>query len=140
MPQIVNNAFAVFTMILLLLIWRGLFTFSLRADKSPTYHLAMGTCAILWAVVFRAAYWDVLPVFVNAVEPGLWAQWGEASGWTAVNIIWDLLLIFGAYHLLTALRLLIPEAERADWPLWRAPFYPHGHIVGRVIRRIRGRK
>jgi hypothetical protein len=35
---------------------------------------------------------------------------------------------------LKALQLLIPAEERHDWPLWKAPFYPHGHIFDRLKR------
>lgn len=139
MPQEINSLFAVATVLVLLVIWRGLFAWAMQRERDAVMHLAMGVSAIIWAVVFRALYWDILPGWVDWVSPGLWETWGNASGWTRVNIVWDLLLIYGGYHLLRALQMTIPEHERNDWPLWRTPFYPRGHIFERVYRWVLGR-
>jgi hypothetical protein len=130
----VNEAFAIGTVIVLLIIWRGLVGWAMQRERDATMHLAMGVSGIIWAVVFRVLYWDVVPTLVDAAAPGTWASWGEATGWTRVNVIFDLLLLFAGYHLLKALQLLIPAEERHDWPLWKAPFYPHGHIFDRLKR------
>jgi hypothetical protein len=134
MPDMVNNIVAIATGIVLLLAWRGFVghTLSWRGTpRSATFHLALGTCALIWAVIFRMAYWDVAPVAFEVVEPGLWGEWAAAVGWTDVNIIFDALLLFGSWHLLRALQMLVPEEERHLWPMWRAPFYPQGNVLER---------
>ncbi len=132
--HLVNSMFAILTTVMLLVIWRGIFAWAMRRERDATMHLALGLSALLWAVVFRVIYWDVVPQIVDWFSPGRWEEWVTLTGWTRINILWDLLLIFGGYHMLKALHLMIPEEERADWPLWRAPFYPHGSVIDRLVR------
>lgn len=134
-----NEVLALLSIITLLVILRGLVRWAFDRDRSETMHFALGVSALIWAMLLRIGYWDVTPVVVEWVWPGQWLVWGTATGWTKVNVIFDILLLFGGYHLLRAMQMLIPEAERADWPLWRAPFYPHGHLFERFWRWMRGR-
>lgn len=134
--HVANFAFAVPTVVLLLLIWWGLLSMVRNQKATITYHMALGVCAIIWSIILRVLYWDVLPVIATALQPGLWEKW---SGWTVVNILWDLLVIFGAWHLSTALWLLIPDTERQHWSRWTAWFYPHRRPLARLYDWIRGR-
>jgi hypothetical protein len=128
---VVNEILALLTVVVLVIVIRGLVSWAFERDRSATMHFALGITTLCGSLVLRSLYWDVLPTLVH--EPS-WDIWGEATGWTKINVVWNLMVLFASYHLLRAMQLLIPERERSDWPLWRAPFYPHGHLVERFIR------
>jgi hypothetical protein len=133
---LVNEVLALLAVLAMMIVIRGLVSWAFEHDRNATMHFALGITALCGSLILRSLYWDVMPMLLSEAS---WYAWGDATGWTKINAAWNLLVLFAAYHLLRAMQLLIPETERAKWPLWRAPFYPHGHLIEKIIRRWRSR-
>ena len=133
---VVNEALALLAVFSMMIVMRGLVSWAFEHERSATMHFALGITVLCGSLVLRSLYWDVLPALM---APAVWEAWGTATRWAEINVVWNAMVLFAAYHLLRAMQLLIPEADRANWPLWRAPFYPHGHLIEKIIRRWRSR-
>ncbi len=96
-------------------------------------HLAMGLLLMHTAMFVRTLYWDGLR---NVVPKSAWDQWYVASNGTAVNLVFNVMVILAGYHSLKALKLAIPEEIRGQYSLLGAAFYPRLRILDTLRRAI----
>ena len=107
-------------------------------------HFALSQVLITGSYAWRTIYWDaILPTFVGEAE----AVVINASGGAVVNVVFNLVVMVGAYHGLKALHLMIPERDRTNWSWLTAPLYPPRRLtlglmlacraVQRLLRRDR---
>lgn len=112
---------------------RGMWPLARFHDNSATMYLARGLVLIFTAAMLRSLYWDVLPTVLRHLDLfDAWVRTGAASG--AVNSIFIALNLWGFWHVMRALQEILPIGERADWPIWRIPFYPRGTCWARLVR------
>jgi len=97
----------------LLICW-GFWPLALAPRSTPGVRsLARAILLITAAMGLRSTYWA-------AVAPDLRAEIGKAPA----NIIFGVLLLWGAFNIFRVLHLTIPENERGHYSLLTAPFYP----------------
>ena len=96
-------------------------------------HLATGLLLMHTAVFLRTLYWDGLR---NVVPQSIWNQWYAISNGTAVNLVFNVMVILAGYHSLKALKLAIPEEIRSRYSLLGAAFYPRLRILNALRRAI----
>ena len=132
-PNVITSVPAVAVLALVL---RGLWPFwTHHAGKDELFFFCRGLGWIIGSFLARTLYWGTLRGTVIAMDPEWWRTWsGWISGPDWVNAIFNLGLCVGAYHVLRAFQAMIPEEERGRWPLFRAPFYPHGTCFKRLAR------
>ncbi|MDB6454280.1 hypothetical protein [Falsirhodobacter sp. 20TX0035] len=95
------------------LVMIGFVRIAVRPDGSPVWHMAMGMIALNAAYAFRSFYWIVVPIEVR-----------EVIGKEPPNIAMSLLVLAASLFFLRMLLLLIHEAERREWNIITAAFYP----------------
>jgi len=115
---------------------RGFTPHAVERKQSTTFRLSAGVTLVVLAYVARAFYWGVVPLVVGAFDPAAWGAWFEVSGLT-INVVFSLIFLRGLYHFLVLLWLLIPHADRGDWSIWTAPFYPEHSIFKGLVRFLR---
>lgn len=88
--------------------------------------LATGLLLMHAAVLLRTLYWDGLRA---ALPDPVWQRWYEMSGETAINLLFNTMIVLAGYHSLRALRLSIPEEIRGEYTLLGAAFYPRIRLL-----------
>jgi hypothetical protein len=112
-----------------------LFTFK---PSHSVEHGRVGLFILVFALLARLVYWDVAQHVVGWMLPGNpWASTIGSSVGRIVNTIFNLLCIYGFYHILTAVLLLVDEDERSDWNFLTVAFYPDRDRL--IVRLLTGR-
>lgn len=122
---------------LMALVVRGFLPVALSNDGTAVYHLSVGVILVLVAAALRTIYWDVMPVILNWIEPGLWRHWHGRVGRQIPNIIMGLIFAAGVRHMLVLQWLLIPEPDRHRYSVLTAPFYPQRICIVRSVAALK---
>ncbi|WOI58377.1 hypothetical protein [Palleronia sp. LCG004] len=118
------------------LVGYGFVRLSIRGE-GLVRHLATGLLLMHLAVFTRTLYWDGIR---NFMDPELWARWSNFSGGTAVNVVFNTMVIFAGYHSLKALKLAIPEEDRDRFSLLGAAFYPRLRMIESMSSMLKKRQ
>lgn len=103
----------------------------IAASDSPIVrHMAVSLFCVVSAYACRSFFWDIVPAYAVDTWPSIIAS----VGGTAINAVWNGCFLYGCIRGLMALHLMVPKAERPDWPVWRAWLYPPWRRI-RVTRR-----
>ena len=119
----VISIFAIFSLIMM-----ALAILAFRSDRreygQPTWWWMMGFISMAFAANARGIYWDVFWSILRHSDRGAADQWSDATGGTAINILFYVPMIFGAYCLLKSRQMMIAEDERQNWPWYKAWLHP----------------
>lgn len=100
------------------------FQSSSKSTGEPTWWFFKGFSAMALAANARGLYWDVFWTWLKEYDYQLALDWSDASGGTAVNVLFYIPMLYGSYCMLKCRQLMIPEDERHMWPwylAWRHP-------------------
>lgn len=99
----------------------GLAPHLLRPERRAAFWLSITIVLLLAQGAGRTLYWDGMATMLGDDRT---AALRDALGGVGINWLWNLILLGAGYSLLRLLHLLIPDDDRPDWPLWKAPIYP----------------
>jgi len=100
---------------------RGLIPHLLRPKRRDAFHLAWAMVLILAQSVGRVGYWDLTREVVSEES---WEGLKSFFGGIEANLFWNLILLWGGWHLLKLLHLLVPVGERYKYSILTAWNYP----------------
>ena len=122
---------------MLFAVFIGFIRAALTRDQSKlVHHFALFILALSAAYVLRTVWWDTLRYVLG---DNAWAFLRALTQGIRANIAFNLLAVFGAWHGLKALHLMIPEPDRPAWHWWTAWAYPPWGLI-RALRSLRWRK
>lgn len=101
------------------------FRASFRQLQTATWWFATGFMILAGAIICRGMWWDVSMPLARLWAPE-WAAWWTDHVGRYMNLVFGLMKMAAFYCALKCRQLLIPEAERQEWPLWKAWLHPTG--------------
>lgn len=112
------------------------FRTSFREVGEHTWWFMMGFSAFAVAYNLRSIYWDVFWTALRHYDKNIAIAWSDATGGTAINILFYLMVLIGIFCVLKSRQLMIPEDERDSWPWWKGWLHPR-NIGFRIRKRKR---
>ncbi len=112
------------------------FRTSFREVGEHTWWFMMGFSLFAATYNLRSMYWDVFWTALKHYDKKSALAWSEATGGTAVNVFFYLLILIGIFCVLKSRQLMIPEYERAAWPWWKGWLHPK-NLGFNILRRKR---
>ncbi|TJZ76868.1 hypothetical protein [Paracoccus hibiscisoli] len=100
------------------------FRASFRELRSATWWFATEFTILAGAIILRGLYWDVALPLMRLWVPDFAVQWSDATRGRMINIVFGLMKMASFFCALKCRQMLIPEAEREQWPNWRAWMHP----------------
>lgn len=101
------------------------FRASRRSVGEATWWFLMGFGIVAGAIILRGLYWDVTLPLLRIYAPETATAWTDLTAGRAVNNLFGVMKLAGIFCVLKCRQMLIPEIERAQWPLWRAWMHPN---------------
>jgi len=124
-----NEITALLSLFCGLLMLRGGVSLLVQADDRMLRHLGWATVLLVLGVIGRGVFWDLGPVALGDV----WKDTVAALGGLRINTLFHAMTLLATWHFLRMIQMLIPIDDRPRWSIWRAPFYPRGLCVERVV-------
>lgn len=112
------------TVMLLASVWS--FRASRKSVGVATWWFLVSYTVIAFSVVLRGFYWDVLRAYLRRFNPDLNDQITAATGSTNLNLVFWLMIMFGAYSMLKCRQYMLPVEERKHWPWYKVWTHPNG--------------
>lgn len=100
------------------------FRASFREVGEHTWWFMMGFSAFAMAYNLRSMYWDVFWTGLKHYDRATALDWSEATGGTAINILFYSVVLIGIFCVLKSRQLMIPVDERSAWPWWKGWMHP----------------
>lgn len=100
------------------------FRASFHELRTATWWFATGFMILAGAIILRGLYWDVALPLMRLWVPDFAVQWSDATRGRMINIVFGLMKMASFFCALKCRQMLIPESERAQWPIWRAWMHP----------------
>lgn len=124
-PTILSSVFGGLTILALGAILWG-FRLPIQSMERDVSLFVRGFAIIALGYMLRGFYWDVLWQTVRYYDRSFADAWSEITGGTAINIIFYMVVLYGAYLVLLSRAEMVPLEERSAWPWWRAWTHPNG--------------
>ena len=120
--DLINTLVAIMALIGGLLCARAYLPHIELMGKNPSDYLARGLVLSALSIGPRSLYWDV----ANHLMGDGFTQVQDALGGISINILFNLVLLWGIHSILKARYLSIPEEDRSKYTVFSAVFYPKG--------------
>lgn len=119
----VITIFAIVSIVMMLLAILA-FRYSSKDVGEPTWWFMMGFGVMAIASNARGIYWDVFWSILRNSDPASAEAWSDATGGTAINIMFYIPTIFGAYCILKCKQTMVEQEENIKAPWYRAWLHP----------------
>lgn len=123
-PSVITSILAGGTLLTLLIGYLRALKF--RPRNGAVFHLIVSILLVFGAYVLRSGYWSIS-----------WLALKSTSTDVDINVLFDLLVVWGGIHGHIAMYYMIPAYDREDWHVFTAWLYPPFGIIS-IRRFLRG--
>lgn len=111
------------TIVILLFVIIG-FRRSINSPDDISRWFTRGLSYVIGGYVARGFYWDVFWQLFRHYDRESAYRWSEATGGTAINIVFCTIIIYGCGCFLMCRHYMIHPEERHRWPWWKSFMHP----------------
>lgn len=122
---ILASTFGAMTILALaMIVWGFRSSFDSLNDVTRWFIKGFGFIALGYMI--RGFYWDVFWQTLRYANREAASQWSEATGGTAINVVFYIIVLYGVYCVLKCREAMVPPDDRPNWPWYKAWSHPDG--------------